>query len=93
MAAAADRDKVGRIVGPTERSREDVVCVLGRAVTAHAGLAAHQLGREALPIGIPIGHAIDANSVAGPIGANERTRQAGWRSAWRAAACWRKFSC
>jgi hypothetical protein len=56
VATAANGNEVGRVVGPPEGSRKDVVCMLSRLVAAHADLADDFLSGDALPICIPVGH-------------------------------------
>jgi hypothetical protein len=47
---AANGNEVGRVVGPPEGSREDVVGMLSRLVAAHTDLAGDFLSGDALPI-------------------------------------------
>jgi hypothetical protein len=56
VTTAANGDEVGRIVGPPEGSRKDVVGMLSRVVAAHTGLAGDYLSGDTLPICIPVGH-------------------------------------
>lgn len=56
MAATADGNQVGGVVGPTEGEGKDMVSVLGRAVAPHAGVADDNLRGNAPPICVPVGH-------------------------------------
>jgi hypothetical protein len=56
VATAANGNEVGRIVGPSEASRKNVVGMLSRPVAAHTGLAGDYLSGDALPLCIPVGH-------------------------------------
>jgi hypothetical protein len=56
VATAANGNEVGRIVGPREGSRKNVVGMLSRAIAAHTDPAGDDLGGDALPICIPVGH-------------------------------------
>jgi hypothetical protein len=56
VATAANGNEVGRIVGPPEGSRKDVMSMLSRSIAAHTDLAGDYLGGDALPICIPVGH-------------------------------------
>ena len=56
VAAAANGSEVGRIVGPPEGSRQNMVGMLSRSIAAHTDLAGDYLGGDALPICIPVGH-------------------------------------
>jgi hypothetical protein len=56
VATAANGNEVGRIVGPSEASRKNVVGMFSRPFAAHTGLAGDDLSGDALPICIPVGH-------------------------------------
>jgi hypothetical protein len=53
------------MVGPPEAARKDMVGMLSRSVAAHTGLSGDYLYGDALPMCIPVGHTVNAKSLAG----------------------------